>query len=94
MADAAIENLTKRVTALETSSKFSAEQEAVREAQMEMLTKLRAVRETLVAGDAAGASSKELEVLRSENSAHKQQLAKQEYRIMHLLRHLDPEKPK
>lgn len=56
---------------------------------MEMLTKLRVLRETLANGDAAGASSKEVEALRGENTELKKQLAKQEYRIMHLVRNLE-----
>ena len=84
-----LDALTKRVEGLETGATFDATQEAVRQVQMEMLEKMRAVRSALVAGSNGGASSKELEELLAENAALKKQNAKQAYRIEHLVRSVE-----
>jgi hypothetical protein len=65
-------------------STFDATQAAVQEAQMDMLTKLREIRQAME-HSGGSASSKEMEALRQENAALKHKVAKQEYRIKHLV---------
>jgi FtsZ-binding cell division protein ZapB len=79
-----MEDLQKRVEALEVGSTFDASQAAVQEAQMDMLTKLRDIRQAMEQSGGS-ASSKEMEALRQENAALKQKVAKQQYRIQHLV---------
>lgn len=79
-----MEDLQKRVEALEVGSTFDATQAAVQESQMDMLVKLRDIRQAMEQSGGL-ASSKEMEALRQENAALKQKVAKQEYRIQHLV---------
>lgn len=83
-----METLTKRIEQLETGATFDATQDAVREVQMDMLEKLRAIRSSL-AESASGASSKELEVLQIENQALQKKNDKQAYRIEHLVKSVE-----
>jgi hypothetical protein len=80
-----VENLTKRLEELEIGATFEATRDAVREVQMDMLEKLRAIRSSLMES-AGGASSKEMEVLQMENQALQKINAKQAYRIEHLVK--------
>mmetsp|Transcript_45945 Transcript_45945/g.139519 ORF Transcript_45945/g.139519 Transcript_45945/m.139519 type:complete len:103 (-) Transcript_45945:141-449(-) len=85
--EAKIRDLTERITALESSASFEATRDAVREVQMEMLEKLRSVKEAMgkdVAGGGGSASSKEMERLKAENERLTKENAKQAYRIEHL----------
>lgn len=89
----------KRVEALEIGVKFDATREEVRRIQMQHLEQLRAIRAALSDNSGSGttatsttttttapaASSKELEVLRTENAALKLKTDKQAYRIQHLV---------
>lgn len=65
-------------------STFDATQAAVQEAQMDMLAKLREIRQAMEQSGGS-ASPKEMEALRQENAALKQKVAKQDYRIKHLV---------
>lgn len=78
--------MEKRVSALESGATFDATQAAVQQVQMDCLKQLREIKASLEAGGAAGgASSKELEALQAENEQLKRKMAKQEYRIQHLV---------
>jgi predicted RNase H-like nuclease (RuvC/YqgF family) len=81
-----LEDLQKRVEALEIGSNFDKTQEVVQKEQMNMLMTLRSIREAMVteggSGNAAG--SKELTALQEENEALEKKCAKQAYRIEHL----------
>ena len=55
---------------------------------MEILAKLRGIREALVADGAAHTSSKEIDALRAENEQLRKQNEKNEYRINHLVKNM------
>jgi FtsZ-binding cell division protein ZapB len=83
---ASVKDLEERVTALEMGATFDATKSAVEKVQMECLAQLREIRESLEQEDGgAGASSKELTSLQTENSLLKAKMQKQEYRIQHLV---------
>lgn len=82
-----ISNLMDRVSKLEASATYSATQSEVQLVQMELLEKLRHIRDVMVteSGGCTSASSAELENLRAENASLKLQLEKKNYRILHLV---------
>uniref|UniRef100_A0A7S2RZ23 Uncharacterized protein n=1 Tax=Eucampia antarctica TaxID=49252 RepID=A0A7S2RZ23_9STRA len=82
----ATEEIEKRVEALELSKHFNVTKAAVQEVEMEMLLKLREIRQTMISTTSPSASNKELEALKMENNKLKLQNAKQAYRVGHLVR--------
>lgn len=88
-----MEDLQNRVKALEVGEKFDASQAAVKKVQMECLEMLREIRASLEQSSCGGAgatisasvSSKELDALKAENASLKVKIAKQDYRIEHLV---------
>lgn len=81
-----MQDLEKRVGALEVGATFDATQAAVQQVQMDCLVQLRDIRASLEQdGAGGGASSKEMQALQTENVLLKTKMAKQEYRIQHLV---------
>lgn len=82
------EELGKRVEALELNKNFHATKAAVQKVEMEMLSKLRDIRATMLISSQNNnvTSSKELEALKMENQKLKAQNTKQAYRVEHLVR--------
>ena len=84
-----MEDLEKRITALEKSAKHEADKDAIRKREMEFLQTLREIRAAIVKEQteqgAAGASSDEVETLKMENARLQQVVTKQAYRIQHLV---------
>lgn len=80
-----MESLEQRVAALEKGAIFDATQSAIRKREEEMLATLREIREQMAKEAGSGASSAELESLKKENEQLKATIAKQEYRIRHLI---------
>lgn len=81
------------MAALEQGATFDATQSAIREREEEMLATLRGIREQMAkeasAGVAAGVSSTELDQVKQENEKLKTIVAKQEYRIRHLISNME-----
>jgi hypothetical protein len=77
--------LEQRIVALEKGSTFDATQAAIRKREEEMLVTLRDIREQMAKEAGSGASSAELEEVKKENAHLKATIAKQEYRIRHLI---------
>jgi hypothetical protein len=93
-AEDPIQELARRIEALEVGAAYRATKTEVAKIEEEFLVKLRAIRESIAnsscgagaSGDAtAVASSKELEALRAENEELKQRNAKLEYRVQHVV---------
>ena len=81
-----VQDLEARVKALEDGSKFNATQDAIRKREEEFLKTLEEIKATMAQEAASGgASSEEMEALKKENQALKAKLAKNEYRIRHLI---------
>lgn len=80
-----MEALEQRIIALEKGATFDATQAAIRKREEEMLVTLREIREQMAKEAGSGASSAELEELKKENEKLKATIAKQEYRIRHLI---------
>ena len=80
--------LEQRIAALEIGSQFEATQEAIRKREAEFLETLRGIKATMAA-EQGGASSAEVESLKTENEKLKQTVEKQQYRIQHLLSGLE-----
>ena len=76
-----------RIKNLEKQKQFKADQAAVQNVQMEMLTTLRNIRTSIASSSSNNnsASSKELQALKEENEALKKTSEKQRYRINHLI---------
>ena len=70
---------------MEVGAGFDATQSAVKAVQAEYLEKVRKIRQSMVEGSSAAASSKEFDTLRAENESLKKENLKQEYRIQHLV---------
>jgi hypothetical protein len=84
------DDLERRVRALEEGAKFDATQAAIREREEEFLLTLRTIKDQMAAEaegqDGAGIGSSTLVAsLQAENDTLKARLAKQEYRIRHLV---------
>jgi formate-dependent nitrite reductase cytochrome c552 subunit len=83
-----VQDLQKRVEALEVGATFDATQAAVKKQQMEMLRNLRDIRDAITMessqGNTTASSSKEMQALKAENALLQHKVAKQEYRIQHL----------
>jgi hypothetical protein len=82
--------LEQRVSALEKGAQYDATQAAIREREMEFLTTLREIREAMAkegggGSSSGGANAAELSSLQKENEKLKATIAKQEYRIRHLI---------
>jgi len=80
-----VDSLEQRIAALEKGNAFDATQAAIRKREEEMLETLRDIREQMAKEAGSGASSAELEDLTKENEKLKATVAKQEYRIRHLI---------
>ena len=81
-----VDSLEQRVVALEKGATFDATQTAIRRREEEMLVTLREIREQMVKDAGMGsASSAEMDELKKENEKLKATIAKQEYRIRHLI---------
>mmetsp|Transcript_19888 Transcript_19888/g.28282 ORF Transcript_19888/g.28282 Transcript_19888/m.28282 type:complete len:102 (-) Transcript_19888:140-445(-) len=83
-----ISDLADRVSKLEMSHTYTATQSEVRVVEMELLEKLKAIRDAMkadVSGSISG-SSVEMEALRAENASLKAQIEKKNYRILHLVK--------
>ena len=80
-----MQDLQSRVKALEIGAAHDATQQAVQQAQAEMLLKMREIRESMKEGSAGTASTKEVDALKTENKTLRDQNAKQAYRIQHLV---------
>lgn len=78
-----VEDLTKRIEALEMGAKYDADQAEVHKVQAEMLTKLRDIRSALAKGGTT--DSKEVAQLQAENTTLKERNAKLEYRVKHVV---------
>lgn len=77
--------LEQRIVALEQGATFDATQAAIRKREEEMLVTLRDIREQMAKEAGLGASSAEMDELKKENEKLKATIAKQEYRIRHLI---------
>ena len=80
-----MESLEQRISALEKGATFDATQAAIRKREEEMLVTLREIREQMAKEAGSGTSSAELAELKKENEKLKATIAKQEYRIRHLI---------
>jgi predicted nucleic acid-binding Zn-ribbon protein len=101
IADSGVEDIEKRIQALEVGEKYDATKSEVQKVEQEFLLKLREIRAAITAeaqagGSAGGVSSsaggagapKELEALRAENELLKKKNAKLEYRLQHVVNEL------
>jgi septal ring factor EnvC (AmiA/AmiB activator) len=80
------QDLEARVKALEDGAQFNANQAAIREREAEFLAQLKEIKETMAKEQASGgASSDEVKALKEENALLKAKLAKNEYRVRHLI---------
>ena len=77
------------MSALEEGARYDATQELIRKREVEFLETLRGIRATMAEekeqGVGGGANAAELESLTAENARLKAVIAKQEYRIRHLI---------
>lgn len=92
-----VEDLEKRVAALEAGRQYQADRAAVQAVEHEHLVQLRTIRNSLVgipaasSGDAAttslssAASLREIAILRDENERLRHTVAKLRYRVDHLV---------
>jgi FtsZ-binding cell division protein ZapB len=87
-------SIEERIAQLESNAKFDATQSAIREREVEFLAQLRQLRDEMMnttttsnSNNNGGGptSSVEIEALKAENAALKAQVAKQQYRIKHLV---------
>jgi hypothetical protein len=94
-----VEDIEKRIQALEVGEKFDATKSEVQKVEQEFLLKLREIRAAITAEAQAGAggasslvagagATKELEALRAENELLKKKNAKLEYRVQHVVNEL------
>lgn len=70
---------------MEKGSQYDATQAAIREREVEFLSTLRGIREEMAKEASSGASSVELDSVKKENEKLKATIAKQDYRIRHLI---------
>jgi hypothetical protein len=84
--------LEQRIAALELGAKYDATQTVIRQREEEMLATLRDIRtkiaeeQAAMAGSGSGAASTtEVKALQDENERLKSTIAKQDYRIRHLI---------
>jgi hypothetical protein len=79
---------------LEDGAQFQATQAAIREREVEFLDQLKKIKETMAKEQqkqsgsgtgGSGASSEEVKALQEENQTLKARLAKNEYRVRHLI---------
>ena len=83
------EELESRVAALEVGARYDATQELIRQREVEFLTTLREIRVAMSkeqeSEGGGGANAAELKTLEEENARLKTVIAKQDYRIRHLI---------
>ena len=77
--------LEERIRALEVGAKYDVTQEAIRQREMEFLATLQEIRAAMVQEENSGMNSAQVEDLKKENEKLKATIAKQEYRIRHLI---------
>jgi hypothetical protein len=82
--------LEARVKALEDGAEFNATQAAIRKREVEFLAQLKEIKDTMANeqlqnGGTVSSSSEELTALKQENELLKATLAKNEYRVRHLI---------
>lgn len=94
---AGVEDIEKRIQALEVGAKYDATKSEVQKVEQEFLLKLREIRAAITAEAQAGAgggtsliaanigATKELEALRAENELLKKKNAKLQYRVEHVV---------
>lgn len=78
---------------LEDGAQFQATQAAIREREVEFLDQLKEIKESMAkeqqeksdSGGGSGASSEKVKALQEENQTLKAKLAKNEYRVRHLI---------
>jgi predicted nucleic acid-binding Zn-ribbon protein len=90
-ATADVDNLQKRIQALEVGAQYDATKAEVQKVEQEFLLKLREIRAAIAAEAGAGvggtssvADTKELEALRAANLLLTKRNAKLEYRVVHV----------
>jgi phosphoketolase len=91
---AGVEDIAKRIQALEVGAQYDATKSEVQKVEQEFLLKLREIRAAITAEAQAGGTSsvavaagsnKELEALRAENELLKKKNAKLEFRVVHVV---------
>lgn len=80
-----MKDLAQRISSIEEGKQFDVDKDAIRELKIEMLTKLRALREAFKGDADLNTSSKEVDRLRLENEELRKKLERNEYRINHLV---------
>lgn len=80
-----MDSMEQRVAALEKGAAFDVTQAAIRKREEEMLATLREIKEQMAKEAGSGASSAAMEDLKKENEKLKATVAKQEYRVRHLI---------
>lgn len=88
--DEQIKDLQERIKFLEMNNQFEADKAAVQAIEYQMLEKLRKLRQEVADASSSShssgvTSSKELKALQQENEMLKKKVAKQAYRIEHLV---------
>jgi hypothetical protein len=97
-----VEDIEKRIQALEVGEKYDATKSEVQKVEQEFLLKLREIRAAITAEAQAGGAgtggvssleggagiTKELEALRAENELLKKKNAKLQYRVEHVVNEL------
>ena len=82
--------LEERVEQLESNRTFQVTQDAIRQRELEFLQHLRIIQSQLQMEQQGGStSSAEVDALKAENASLSTQLAKQGYRIQHLLQAME-----
>lgn len=86
MADTAItiEELQKRIAALEAGQQYQADRAAIQHIEQDHLVQLRTIRASM-GKSSSSSSSREMDTLREENEALKKKVAKLQYRVEHLV---------
>ena len=79
---AGLEELEKRIAALESSRQYQADRDAVQQVEQEHLVQLRTIRNSM---GTASSSTREMDALREENEELKKKVAKLQYRVEHLV---------
>mmetsp|Transcript_11731 Transcript_11731/g.18485 ORF Transcript_11731/g.18485 Transcript_11731/m.18485 type:complete len:95 (+) Transcript_11731:92-376(+) len=78
-------DLEQRVVALEKGAQYDATQKAIREREIEFLAQLKEIKEAMAKESGSSKSSAEVQSLEEENKKLKATIAKQDYRIRHLI---------
>lgn len=90
-----MKDLENRLKALEVGAQYEATENEVKAVEEEFLGKLQEIKSTMLnetkagGGAASSASSKEMEALKAENETLQKRNAKLEYRVKHMLMHME-----